>query len=96
MPGMAPRRLQNGGTGRLSQYCQKLDIHQGGRFEGILHGPDGTDYPNLYIFNHVEEHKLLVYTNVGSEQFGPSPFPTVFDLEGIGNKTWEFGAVRRC
>ena len=52
-----------------------------------MHGPDGTDYPNLYIFDHVEEHKRLVYTNVGSEQFGLAPFQSVFDLDGIGNKT---------
>jgi uncharacterized protein YndB with AHSA1/START domain len=64
-----------------------LDIRLGGRFEVVMHGPDGTDYPNLYVFDHVEEHKRLVYTNVGSEQFGLAPFQSVFDLEGIGNKT---------
>jgi uncharacterized protein YndB with AHSA1/START domain len=28
---------------------KKLDIRQDGRFEVIMHGPDGTHYPNLSI-----------------------------------------------
>jgi hypothetical protein len=52
-----------------------------------MRGPDGTDYPNLYVFDHVQELKQLIYTNVGSEQFGLAPFQSVVDMEGIGNKT---------
>jgi len=66
---------------------KELDIRDGGRFEVIMHGPDGTDYPNLYVFDHVEKHKQLVYTSAGSSKFGLAPFQSVFDLESIGNKT---------
>jgi uncharacterized protein YndB with AHSA1/START domain len=75
------------GPAGFRSTVKDLDVRQGGRFEVIMHGPDGTDYPNLYIFDHVVEHKQLVYTNVGSEQFGLAPFQSVFDLEAIGNKT---------
>jgi hypothetical protein len=29
----------------------------------IMHDPDGMDYPNLYVFDRIEEHKQLVYTS---------------------------------
>jgi uncharacterized protein YndB with AHSA1/START domain len=66
---------------------RELDVRQGGRFEVVMHGPDGTDYPNLYLFDHVEEQRRLVYTNVGSEEFGLAPFQSVFDLEESGKTT---------
>jgi uncharacterized protein YndB with AHSA1/START domain len=66
---------------------KEIDIRPGGRFEVVMHGTDGTDYPNLYIFDHIEERKRLVYTNSGSEQFGLAPFQSVFELEAMGNKT---------
>lgn len=66
---------------------KELDIREGGRFEVIMHGLDGTDYPNLYVFDHVEKYKQLVYTNAGSKEFGLAPFQSVFELEGIGSKT---------
>jgi uncharacterized protein YndB with AHSA1/START domain len=69
---------------------KELDIREGGRFEVIMHGPDGTDYPNLYVFDRVEEHKQFVYTSAGSREFGLAPYQSVFDLEGIENKTRGF------
>jgi uncharacterized protein YndB with AHSA1/START domain len=75
------------GPAGFHSTVKELNIRPGGRFEIIMHGPDGTDYPNLYIFDHVEEYKQLVYTNTGSEKFGLAPFQSVFELDGIGNKT---------
>lgn len=65
----------------------ELDVRDGGRFEVVMHGPDGTDYPNLYVFDRVEEYRRLVYTNTGSEAFGLAPFQSVFDMEGTGDRT---------
>jgi uncharacterized protein YndB with AHSA1/START domain len=64
-----------------------LDVREGGRFEVIMHGPDGTDYPNLYLFDRVDVGRQLVYTNVGSERFGLAPFQSVFDIEELGSAT---------
>ena len=52
-----------------------------------MHGPDGTDYPNVYVFDRVEQHRQLVYTNQGSKQFGLAPFQSVVDMEAVGNRT---------
>ena len=57
-------------------------MREGGRFEVIMHGPDGTDYRNLYVFDHVQERRQLVYTNVGSARFGLAPVQSVGAIEG--------------
>jgi len=75
------------GPAGFSSTVKRLDVQDGGRFEVIMHGPDGVDYPNLYIFDHVEKLKQLVYTNTGSKEFGLAPFQSVFDIEEIGNRT---------
>jgi uncharacterized protein YndB with AHSA1/START domain len=75
------------GPAGFHSTVKELDIREGGRFDVIMHGPDGTEYPNLYVFDRVEEHKQLVYTNAGSKQFGLAPFQSVVDMEAIGNKT---------
>jgi len=65
----------------------ELDVSEGGRFEVVMHGPDGVDYPNVYVFDRVDPLRQLVYTNVGSEQFGLAPFQSVVDLEDVGKGT---------
>jgi len=75
------------GPAGFHSTVEELDVREGGRFKVVLHGPDGTDYPNLYLFDRVTELRQLVYTNVGSEQFGLAPFQSVVDMERMGNGT---------
>jgi uncharacterized protein YndB with AHSA1/START domain len=75
------------GPAGFRSTVEELDVRAGGRFRVLMHGPDGTDYPNLYLFDRVAEHRQLVYTNVGSEQFGLAPFQSVVDIEELGSRT---------
>ena len=75
------------GPDGFKSTVKQLDVREGGHFEVIMHGPNGIDYPNVYIFDHVEELKQLVYMNTGSKEFCLAPFQTVFNIEKIGNKT---------
>jgi len=75
------------GPAGFSSTVKQLDVRDGGHFEVIMHGPNGVDYPNVYIFEHVEKFKQLVYLNTGSKEFGLAPFQTVFSLEKLGNQT---------
>ncbi len=75
------------GPAGFHSTVNELDIREGGRFDVVMHGPDGTEYPNVYVFDHVRERRQLVYTNVGSERFGLAPFRSVFDMEGAGPTT---------
>jgi uncharacterized protein YndB with AHSA1/START domain len=75
------------GPASFHSTVEALDVREGGRFEVIMHGPDGTDYPNVYVFDRIEQHRQLVYTNQGSKQFGLAPFQSVVDMEAVGDRT---------
>jgi len=75
------------GPAGFTSTVNHLEVRDGGRFEVVMHGPNGVDYPNVYIFDHVEKPRQLVYTNTGSKEFGLAPFQSVFDIEQIGDRT---------
>ncbi|MCY7380752.1 MAG: SRPBCC domain-containing protein [Gemmatimonadaceae bacterium] len=75
------------GPAGFRSTVNELAVREGGRFDVIMQGPDGTDYPNLYLFDHVQERKQLIYTNVGSAQFGLASFQSVVDLASVGSRT---------
>jgi uncharacterized protein YndB with AHSA1/START domain len=52
-----------------------------------MHGPDGTDYPNVYVFDEVHPTSQLIYTNEGSKTFGLEPFQSVVDIKEDDGKT---------
>lgn len=43
----------------------EIDIRPGGIWKHIMHGPDGTDYPNLTRYVEVIKPERLVYINSG-------------------------------
>jgi uncharacterized protein YndB with AHSA1/START domain len=47
------------------------DIRTGGHWNYTMHGPDGTDYPNLTRYLEVEKYSKLVYDHGGSEDRPP-------------------------
>lgn len=75
------------GPSGFSSTVKQLDVRDGGLFEVVMHGPDGIDYKNVYVFDRVEKRKRLVYTNTGSKEFGLAPFQSIFDIEEAGNTT---------
>ena len=47
------------------------DLRPGGTWEYTMHGPDGTDYPNITKYHEVERYALLVYDHGGSKDRPP-------------------------
>ena len=47
------------------------DVRTGGSWSYIMHGPDGTDYPNNTKFLEVDEYKRLVYDHGANESQPP-------------------------
>ncbi len=41
-----------------------MDMTPGGAWELVMHGPDGTDYPNKSIFREVIPMKKIVYEHI--------------------------------
>jgi uncharacterized protein YndB with AHSA1/START domain len=47
------------------------DLRPGGTWDYTMHGPDGTDWPNLTKYHEVEPYALLVYDHGGSKDRPP-------------------------
>lgn len=44
------------------------DVRPGGKWIYTMHGPDGTDYPNITTYHEVIPYKKLVYDHGGNEE----------------------------
>lgn len=61
---------------------QEMDVRPGGRWRFIMHGPDGTDYPNEIVYREVDPPSRLVYRH------GPGPlFDVTVTFEEENGKT---------
>ncbi len=63
---------------------EEMDVRPGGVWKSVMHGPDGTDYPNYKQFKEVVKPERLVFTHGG----GKKGAPTVNFLA-----TWLFDAL---
>jgi uncharacterized protein YndB with AHSA1/START domain len=60
----------------------RMDIRPGGEWNLVMHGPDGTNYPNKSIFKDVIVHQKIVF-----EHFAPK-FTSTIKFEEQGDKTF--------
>jgi len=58
-----------------------------GEWRFIMHGPDGTDYPNRVIFREIDPPSRLVYENGWDLPGAPLDFLVVVDLISEGAAT---------
>jgi uncharacterized protein YndB with AHSA1/START domain len=66
----------------------EMDVRPGGVWKLIMHGPDGTDYPNKIVFDEVTQPERIVYTNSGGKKGGPSAqFQNIVTFEEQSGKT---------
>lgn len=65
------------------------DLRVGGTWVYTMHGPDGTDYPNIATYHEVEPYAKLVYDHGASEGKPPLFRVTVFFSEHKGKTTME-------
>jgi uncharacterized protein YndB with AHSA1/START domain len=52
----------NGFTNTIST----MEVAPGGKWDLVMHGPDGTDYNNKSIFKEVIKYKKIVYDHVSA------------------------------
>jgi uncharacterized protein YndB with AHSA1/START domain len=55
---------------------ERMDLRPGGEWIHVMHGPDGTDYPNYTVFIEVDRPARLVYTNSDGDS---AAAPVVFE-----------------
>jgi uncharacterized protein YndB with AHSA1/START domain len=67
-----PRHVINWwGPSGFSDTIEKMDVRPGGVWQHVMHGPDGTDYPNKSVFKEVVKPERLVFSHGGGKKGGP-------------------------
>jgi uncharacterized protein YndB with AHSA1/START domain len=51
---------------------EEMDVRTGGGWRMVMHGPDGTDYPNKSVFTDVVPYERLCYKLSGGKRGGPA------------------------
>jgi len=70
----------------FSTTIETMDVRPGGVWKHVMHGPDGTDYPNKSVFTEVVEPERIVYSHGGGRQGGPGvSFQATWTFEAIGD-----------
>lgn len=46
-----------------------MDVNEGGKWEFTMHGPDGTDYENVFIYREIVPLKKLVMDHLADPKF---------------------------
>lgn len=64
-----------------------MDVRPGGTWEFIMHGPDGTDYPNVIRYEEVVAPEKLVYAHGGNRGDGPVAFHVTVTFQEQDGKT---------
>ncbi|HEY1107374.1 MAG TPA: SRPBCC family protein [Opitutaceae bacterium] len=80
-----PRHIANWwGPRGFSTTTHEMDVRPGGKWRLVMHGPDGTDYPNLITYREVVRPERLVYTHVGNTEKDPHTFVSTATFEELG------------
>lgn len=62
-----PNKLKNWwGPSGFTNTFETFDLRPGGKWKFVMHGPNGTDYPNDSTFLEVEKAKRVVFHHHGS------------------------------
>lgn len=76
------------GPNGFTTTIEKMDFRVGGVWKHMMHGPDGTDYPNSSVFREIVEPERVVYSHGGGREGGPGAhFVASWTFEALGDKT---------
>lgn len=64
-----------------------MDFRVGGLWRYTMHGPDGTDWPNLIVYREITKPERMVYDHSGEADFDDTHFHTTVTFETHGTKT---------
>ena len=68
------------GPNGFTNTIHKMEVRNGGHWEFVMHGPDGTDYKNHIIFDEIVEPERIAFSHVS----GPAFRATVRFVESHG------------
>jgi uncharacterized protein YndB with AHSA1/START domain len=75
------------GPAGFTTTTEHIDVRPGGEWRFVMHGPDGTDYPNAYTFNELEKPTRIACWHHESKEFGMEGWQMTLTFEAVGDKT---------
>ena len=76
------------GPNGFTTTIEKMDFRVGGVWKHVMHGPDGTDYPNKSTFTAIVKHERIEYSHGGGKKGDPAAqFDATWTFEVIGNQS---------
>jgi uncharacterized protein YndB with AHSA1/START domain len=73
------------GPNGFSTTIEKMDFRVGGIWKHVMHGPDGTDYPNQSTFTEIVKNERICYSHAGGKEEMPcKDFIWTFEDAGPG------------
>jgi uncharacterized protein YndB with AHSA1/START domain len=67
---------------------EEMDVRPGGVWKHVMHGPDGTDYPNQSVFTEVVKPERIVFSHGGGKKGEPGvSFISTWTFEALGAQT---------
>lgn len=76
------------GPNGFTLTTHEMNVRPGGVWRFIMHGPDGTDYPNEHRFTEVVPQERLAHQHGGHKEGAPEiSFEAIVTFEDEGNGT---------
>lgn len=84
------------GPSGFTNTFQEFDPRPGGRWRFVMHGPDGTDYPNENQFLEIAAPRRIVLRHLSRPEFRMTI--TLADEPGGTHITWRmlFATIEQC
>jgi uncharacterized protein YndB with AHSA1/START domain len=65
----------------------EMDFRVGGVWRFMMHGPDGTDYPNRVVYREIVKPERLVYDHSDDKPNPSIAFKATITFEDVGGQT---------
>jgi uncharacterized protein YndB with AHSA1/START domain len=75
------------GPNGFTTTIHAMDVRVGGAWRFIMHGPDGTDYPNKIVYREIVKPERLVYDHGEDNDARSSSFRSTVTFVAQGRKT---------
>jgi uncharacterized protein YndB with AHSA1/START domain len=76
------------GPNGFTTTIETMDVRPGGVWKHVMHGPDGTDYPNKSVFTEVVKPERIAYSHGGGRKGAPGArFEATWTFEALDRGT---------
>ncbi len=75
------------GPNGFTNTVHEMEVRVGGRWRFIMHGPDGTDYPNRIVYQEVVRPERLVFLHGEDVDDDPGAFHVTVTFDDLDGRT---------